>query len=131
MGKEPVFFIFTYLMYYLTNGNVAIYLIISTVLAYTFFFTAIYKFFMIYTNNNSIIVFAILLAAFFPQLFSLSAHLNRQFIAASILLYALVMKLFYNKNIWLFQLIAILTHSTTLLFVPLLYFKPLQKKLAN
>lgn len=128
-GKEPVFFLYNYIIYYLIGGNTSSYIIITTVIAYMFFFCAINKFLRLY-SKNSIIIFSIIIAAFFPQLFSLSAHLIRQFLAASILLYAIVLKLFYNKKVWFFLLMAVLIHSTTLLFIPLMYLKPLKNKLS-
>ena len=128
-GKEPVFFLYNYIIYYLIGGNTSSYIIITSVIAYMFFFCAINKFLRLY-SKNSIIIFSIIIAAFFPQLFSLSAHLIRQFLAASILLYAIVLKLFYNKKVWFFLLMAVLIHSTTLLFIPLMYLKPLKNKLS-
>lgn len=128
-GKEPVFYIFNYLMYYLTFGNIYAYLITITFIAYQFLFVAIFKFFKVLKVSNNIIVFSVLLAAFFPQLFSLSAHLIRQFMAAAILVYAIVQKIFYKKNVWLYLTIAIFTHSTALFFVPLLYLNALKSKI--
>lgn len=128
-GKEPVFFLYNYIIYYLIGGNTSSYIIITSVIAYMFFFCAINKFLRLY-SKNSIIIFSIIIAAFFPQLFSLSAHLIRQFLAASILLYAIVLKLFYNKKVWFFLLMAVLIHSATLLFIPLMYLKPLKNKLS-
>jgi hypothetical protein len=45
VGKEPVFFIFNYIIYYLTNGSIHFYILITTIIAYTFFFLAISNFF--------------------------------------------------------------------------------------
>lgn len=129
VGKEPVFFIFNYIIYYLTNGSIHFYILITTIIAYTFFFLAISNFFQAIKASQKVVLSAVIFAAFFPQLFSLSAHLIRQFMAASILLYALVQKIFYQKTVWPFLLLAILTHSTSLLFVPMLYLNALRKKL--
>jgi len=121
MAKEPVFFIYNYLMYYLTNSSGNLYILITTIISYNFLFLAVLNFFKGIKSSKNIILFAIIIVAFFPQLFSLSAHLIRQFMAASILMYALVQKFFYKKTVWPFLLIAIFTHSTALLFIPLLY----------
>lgn len=129
VGKEPVFFIFNYIIYYLTNGSIDFYILITTIIAYTFFFSAILNFFQAIKASQKVVLFAIFFAAFFPQFFSISAHLVRQFMAASILFYALVQKIFYQKTVWPFLLLAVLTHSTSLLFMPLLYFNTLRKKL--
>ncbi len=128
-GKEPVFYIFNYITYYLTNGNVSLYIIILTVTAYCFFFSAIYKFHKHIKSSNALLILSIIMAAFLPQLFSLSAHITRQFLASSVLLYAMVLQLFYNKKTWILQIMAAFIHSTALFFIPLLYIKPLKSKL--
>jgi hypothetical protein len=129
VGKEPVFFIYNYVIFYLTNGSIHFYILISTIIAYTFFFSAILNFFQAIKASQKVVLSAVIFAAFFPQLFSLSAHLIRQFMAASILLYALVQKIFYQKTVWPYILLTTLIHSTSLLFVPLLYLNALRKKL--
>jgi len=122
-GKEPAFFIFNYLFYHLTGGNVKLWIITFSFLSYMLFFVAIIKFFKINQINTSQLVLALILGAFFPQLFSLSAHLIRQFIAGSIFMYFAVNKIFYNKNKWWLIIIAVLTHSSSLLLFALVFFK--------
>ena len=128
IGKEPVFFALNYIIYYLTGGNTQWYIIIISILPYNFFFIAIYKFFQKVNNQNSIIVFAIILAAFFPQLFSLSAQLIRQFLAASIIMYVLVSKIFYGKTKWFYLLSAVFIHSTVLFFIPFIFINYFKKR---
>jgi len=128
--KEPIFFIYNYLCYYLTGGSIKLYLIITTFISYIFLFVAIYKYYNTIRNKPEIIIFAILIIAFFPQLFSLSAQVIRQFMAASIMVYAMVLKLINNKKVGIYILLAIFIHSTTLFFVPLIYFNALKKRIS-
>ena len=126
MGKEPFFSIYNYLLYYLTNGNAQILILLSTAISYWFVLNAIFIYYKVLKANDSILMFAIVITVFFPQLFSLSAHLIRQFMAASILLYAYVQKFVLQKKVWYYLLTAAFIHSTALLFIPLIYFKPLR-----
>lgn len=66
-NKEPVFFAYNYLAYHLLNGNTQLYIGLTSVIGYLFIFMAIYKFFKAVSNDNYVIVFAITLAAFFPN----------------------------------------------------------------
>ena len=129
-GKEPAFTIYNYLVYHVVNGSTQLYIVLTTVIAYYFLFIALFKFFKAVCDSSHVIVFAIMLAAFFPQQFSLSALILRQFMAASILMYAIVLKLFYpHKKAYPYCLAAIFMHSTSLFFVPLLYIGLLKKRL--
>lgn len=128
-GKEPAFFIYNYIVYHLASINVQHYILITTVISYMFIFNSIYKLTNLYTDNCNIILFAISLAAFFPQLFSLSAHLIRQFMAASIIMYAIILKVFYNRRIWYYLIIAAFIHTTVLFFVPLIFINLLKDKI--
>lgn len=129
-GKEPAFFILNYIIFNLTGGSISLYLIIITSFSYFLFFIAIYKYFKAIKNNQHAIIFAILMAAFFPQLFSLSAHVMRQFLAASVVTYAIVQKIFYNKRVWPLLLLAVFIHSTAIFFVPLLYWGIFKKRIS-
>lgn len=128
MNKEPFYFFLNYVLFYLFLGNKMLFMIGITMLSYCFYFFAIYKYMKCIGSDNHLIVFALMLAAFFPQLFSLSAHLIRQFLAASILMYAIVIRLFYEKRSWPYSAFAVLTHSTALLFLPLMYVLRLKRK---
>lgn len=128
-GKEPLYYIYNYLFYHISGGNTQTFMVFTTIIGYWFFFQAIYKYLKALNAKQDVIIFSIVIAAFFPQLFSLSAHLIRQFLAASIVFYAIVQKLFYKKTALPLLLIAAFTHSTAWLFLPLVYLKPLQRKL--
>lgn len=122
-GKEPLYFVFNYIIFYLSNGSVKFWLIAVTFISYFFFLTAVKKFFYKIEGYKYQLVFGLAIAAFFPQLFSLTAHLIRQCIAASIFVFFAVDYLFYKNNKWWLPIIGVLFHASSLLLFPLVYFK--------
>lgn len=112
-GKEIAFYSFNYLMYYLTGGSVKCWIFVITLVGYFPLFIAIHRFLSLYNSSAKIIIFSIIVAAFFPQLFGLSAHLIRQFIAGSFATYFLVEKIFYKKTYWIVLILGVLTHSSS------------------
>ena len=128
-NKEPVFYTQIFIF-----SNIGIsfkgYIFIHTLISYIFYLNSIHKFQKAIPKSNLSAIFGIILGALFFELFSLSAHLVRQFLATSLLLYYSVEKLFYNKNKWWYLILALFVHTTTLLFVPFLFFSPLKSKLS-
>lgn len=122
-GKEPLYFVFNYTVFHISNGSVKFWLIVITFLSYFLFLTAIKRFFYKVEASVNQLIFGLMLAAFFPQLFSLTAHLIRQCIAASIFVYFAVDKVFYKNNKWWLPIIGILFHASSLLLFPLIYLK--------
>ena len=127
--KEPAFYTFNYIMYYLTFGNYKVYILTLTVISYFALFMSLSIFYKHINPRNNQILFAIALAALFPQLFSLSSHLLRQFLASGLLMYYIVNKIFLNKNKWWILLASIFTHTTIFLFLPFLYLSLFKNKI--
>lgn len=125
-GKEPLFFTFNYITYFLTSGSFKLYMIIFTTIAYYLFFLSIFKIHKKIKLSNNSFILSISIAFLFPNLFALSAHLMRQFLAASIVIYFLVTYVFYQRKNYLFLLASILTHTTSVLFA--IVFIPFFKK---
>jgi hypothetical protein len=125
--KEPLFYAYNYIFFYLSGGNVALWIITHSFFSYFLFFTAIKKFFLKLNLPLYFLVFGLICAAFFPQLFSLSAHLMRQFLANAIFILFAVEKIFYKKNKWWLALAAVLSHASSLLLVALVYYSPLRQ----
>lgn len=121
--KEPIGYIFNYLFYYLSGGSVKFWIITFSFFSYLLFFKAIKIFFLKIKAPINQLVLGLILAAFFPQLFSLSAHLIRQFIASAIFIYFAVDKIFYKRNKWWLAVIGILTHGSSLILYAFVYFK--------
>jgi len=130
--KEPLFWIITYSIANITNANSNIYIFILTTVSYIFILNAVKKF---YDNKNkkidkSFFVFMMFITISTPWLFGYSAHLIRQFLSFSIILFVLVNKVFYNKNSFILFLSSVLIHTSALLFLPLLYIKALRSKIS-
>ena len=129
-GKEPVFYTFTYLFYYVSAGDFKIYVLFFSFVSYFFLFQSIFLF---YKKINQLhnIIFAILLIAFFDIQFFLSAHLVRQFLAGNLMMYYLINKIFYKKNNWLLLILIVFVHSSALFFVPLIFLPFLKNKIKS
>ncbi len=119
--KEPIYYIFDYILYHLSNGSLNAWVISFTFFSYFFIFKSILLFFRKIKASRIQIILGLMIAAFFPLIFSLSAHLIRQFIASSIFIYFAVNKIFYNKNKWWLIIIGVFTHSSSALMFPLVY----------
>ena len=84
-GKEIVFNLFNYIIYYLTVGNFSIYVIIFTLISYFLLSISILRMHKALKWSNNSLLLSIGVAFLFPTLFSMSAHLVRQFLAASLI----------------------------------------------
>ena len=127
-NKEAGFSSVIYLMYYVFFGSEDLFIFSITFFIYIFLLTSIIKFYSHYKIDNNLIVIAIFIAAFMPQFFAVSLNIIRQLLASSILFYFLIMYLFYNKIKYHLLLLAILIHSSVLIFLPALL---LNKLLSN
>lgn len=116
MGKEPAYFIYSYLMYYLSWGNFEIFLIITTALFYSI---VGYSYILVWKSqefSHNALIYSLLILFLFSNLFLLSAHLIRQFIASSLVVYVVVNIMCYKQNkLWYF-ITAIFTHTSSLIF---------------
>ena len=121
--KEPMGYIFNYVCYHLSGGSLKFWILSFSLISYLFFFKAIKLFFLKIKAPINLIVLGLILGAFFPQLFSLSAHLIRQFIASAIFIYFAVDKIFYKNNKWWLVVLGVLTHASSLILFSLVYLK--------
>ncbi len=131
LAKEPVFTIFNYITYQFLGDNTKLFVIFYSFVAYSFLNLAIYKFGKAIKISNRFIVTAIFIMSFTPYIFTMSAILLRQFLAASLLMYILVNKLCYNKRSYFLVFCMVLIHSSSFLFVPFLFLPFFKKSLLN
>lgn len=129
-GREPLFMIFNYVIYHLTFGDVDMYIIIFTLINYLLIFTSILLVHKKVKLSHKLFALSICIAFLFPNLFALSAHLMRQFLAASIILVMISYNLFFNKKRLDLLISAILVHTTSIFFV-ILYLPLLKKRISN
>jgi len=118
---EPLFDVFSYFLYYLFGGSRILYITCLSFIIYYFFLSAIYKLYSYYKSDSHVIILAIVLGGLFPQLFSVSANIIRQLLAASLIFYFIVNRIFYNKNYWIIFIISIFIHSSVLFLVPFVF----------
>lgn len=120
-GKEYAWQIENYIGYliwgkFLPFGNF--------IVALTYFFTFLSSYIYWKSTGRSIrtLIASLMLFAFISEVSGISNNLLRQQFAMSIMLYVLVCKAVYNKVNWFLMLVALFTHSMTVLFIPFLFF---------
>lgn len=129
-NKEFLFGSINYVLYYLLGGNFNYFLIIFTGISYALIFYAIRILDQNLKLGKESYMLAIIIAIFFPNLFSISAHLMRQFLASALVLVFLMKNVFEGpKKSIPFILTAILVHSSALFFA-IAFIPNLNKKLS-
>jgi hypothetical protein len=124
-GKEQLYAFFTYLTYHLTFGNFSAHIFLLTAISYTLYLNSIRRICEKFHLLPLVMASSILFASFFPQLFSLSAHINRQFFATSLILYILSIVISRGVRRRIYALLGPLIHSTVVVISPFLFFKKL------
>ncbi|WP_367279596.1 EpsG family protein [Ulvibacterium sp.] len=125
LGKEPLFFLYNYLMYYLTFGFFELYLILNTAICYTIMGYALLKMHKAFKLPNEYFLIGLIFLFFFPNLFTLSAHINRQFLASSLLVLFIVDFVFYSKKRIALLLSTIFIHTSSAIYVLLFFLRKL------
>lgn len=123
INREYIYYSFAYLTYYLTNGSWEVFIFLTTFISYYLILKSNLIVLKKIKTKKSVILLSILCIAFFYIIFSHSAHLLRNFIAASLVLFFLVNLFFLNKNYWIVLIVSILIHSSSLVFL-IVFFKP-------
>lgn len=122
-GKEPVFSCFTWLLYWLTLGNVRLYYFIISFAIYIFHYLATYKLYRKMDIPKGALICGVLILTFFTQYFVMTLQIIRQMLAGGIVIYALVYRAVERKNNWIFLAMAVLVH-TSAAFIALLSLIP-------
>ncbi len=127
--KEPVFYIISYGIYKIFDGSFTMFSIIIISSGYFLAFISIHKFWRFFLNKNIIIVFSILIFAFFNNYFSYSGHLTRQVLSCDIFIFFIVHKILYKKNLWFLIIIAVLIHSSSFVLFLACFIPQLRQKI--
>lgn len=127
--NDGFFYGFWFILNRLTNSNFGLTLVVTTAISYFFYFKSIIVYFKEKGRSQYDILFAILLGFLFFEIFSISAHLIRQFFAFSLMLYFVVNYILYKKKYWLVLVASVFSHSMMLVFVPLLFIPFFRKKI--
>lgn len=126
--------IYNYLGYYLTFGYYPLFAALLTFAEYFLIFLGLYKFCLTMKKPHIPIVCGVITLSFFYLFFNYTLHIQKQFLAQSIMIYVLGNYAYYGKmrkKDWIMAICAVFTHAATLLFVPFLVFKPLHSRLTR
>ena len=126
--------IYNYLGYYLTFGYYPLFAALLTFTEYFLIFLGLYKFCLTMKKPHIPIVCGVITLSFFYLFFNYTLHIQKQFLAQSIMIYVLGNYAYYGKmrkKDWIMAICAVFTHAATLLFIPFLVFKPLHSRLTR
>jgi len=113
-GKEPLYYGFTYLGYYLTNGSWRLFVIVLTAFNYLLLSYAVIRVGVrLHASLNSVVA-SLFFMAFFFQEFAAIGNMLRQGLAQSIALVFLVRWHVEGKRPWWMALCALGVHSSCL-----------------
>ncbi|MCH7414627.1 EpsG family protein [Belliella sp. R4-6] len=125
-GKEPLFYASNYIIFHLSNGSEFFFIFIYSFISYIFILNSLCLLQKLMKFDDYFLFFGLLILMLFPNLFSISAHLIRQFLASSMILLALMRYVAIKKSPFVLLVAASLTHSTSLVFF--LMYLPLMSK---
>lgn len=111
-GKEPAFSFLTWLLYWITLGNVRLYYFIISFTIYFFHYLATYKLFKKMDIPKGALICGVLILTFFSQYFVMSLQIIRQMLAGAIVIYALVYKAVEGRNNWILLVLSVLVHTS-------------------
>lgn len=126
--------VYNYFGYYLTLGYYPLFALALTFAMYFLIFAGFYKFAKNLIKPHAPIVCGVLILSFFYLFFNYTLHIQKQFLAQSIMMYVLgtyadIGKM--TKKLWVMALIACFTHASTFLFIPFLAYKPFREVLTR
>lgn len=130
-GKELFFPTFNYIIYFFIGKNVILYRAIHSFTCYILIFYAIYRFTKYLKIRYTDAAIAIIIVSCFPWIFTYSATILRQFLAASILVWIIIERFSFNKKMIIPTICMFLSHTSSLLFVPLLYLPFFRKEISK
>jgi hypothetical protein len=125
ISREPLYFIFE-LMFSNLYIPFSFFIFFITFLSYMVLYKAALNFSKDLRFIDSL--FLILFITFFFNIFNLSAHLVRQFIAMTIFIYGISFQ--DRKKLIFLSFLALLVHSSMVLFIPVVFFKTIYKKMS-
>ena len=130
--REPIYGIYVYISYYLFMGNAKLFFLLTSFLILLFHYLTIINITKKYKYPNYIIITGIVLLTFFVPFFSLTLHLVRQELATAIALYAISLRAIDHKaykQYIPYMIIALFTHSTSILMLLLSFLPGMNKNL--
>ena len=121
--REPLYYFLLYVSSHFLNFNETLFVFLSTLLPYLIFFSALIKLSDFLELDANLTIALITCLIFFPQLFSISGHLLRQFAASSLVIYLLVSLQISGKRKPIYALSAFFIHFSSIIIICLSYIK--------
>lgn len=124
--------VYNYVGYYLTFGYYPLFAALITFANYILNFLGIYKFAQTLKKPHIPIICGITILSFFYLYFQYLLQIQKQFLAQSIMMYVLSTYAVTGRlkiKEWILMGCAIFTHASTILFIPLILYKPIRNKL--
>lgn len=115
--REPLYYAWMYLVSKVSNGNEAAFTFFSTVVTYTLILHNVARISRHFALSNRVTVLLLVTFIFFGPLFSLSAHLMRQFFAAALVLTFYTAWIVTGKRQWWILIGALFVHYSAVLFI--------------
>lgn len=97
-GKEPVYYLFSYLSYYLLNGDFRLYILLVTFIGYFLVLISLLNLWKFYMVDEFVIIGSFVLYVFCEWYFSFSSQLLRQGLAQGFVFTFLVQNLTNKKH---------------------------------
>jgi hypothetical protein len=125
--REPFYYFLLFGLANFPGIDGRVYVFLSTLAPYLIYGTAVLRLGKFLKVENKAMLSLLIFILFLPQLFSISAHLHRQFLASSLVMLFLAEQAITGKRRWAIGLFGMMIHYSSL-FVPLLSFlKPLKR----
>lgn len=123
--KDPIYYTLNFFFYNFISSEFSYFLFFLTFISYFFLTKAAYNFSKAIGFSHSFSLITVILVILFPQIFSFSGHILRQFLALSFGYYCLSIFYFTKTKHWpIFGLIiSTFIHSSNLLLLLFLFFK--------
>jgi hypothetical protein len=115
--REPLFFTWMYFVSNLTSGSESAFVFLSTLFAYVLVLINTVRIGKYFSLGNRAIILVIICFIYFGPLFSLSAHLMRQFLAAALVLTFYTTWIVSSKRPWWILIVALFVHYSAALFI--------------
>lgn len=117
-SREPVYWVYLHTIANLPFTSEQLFVFASTVVSYLIFIIAVVRLSLGLSLNARVITALVVALMFFAPLFSLSAHLMRQFAAASLVILFFSENLLFGRRYWWILIMAILVHYSAIIFLP-------------
>lgn len=125
--REPLYYISLYGLANLPGVDSRFYVFLSTLIPYLVFGAAVLRLCIALRLEGRAVLSLLVLLLFFPQLFSLSAHLLRQMLAASLVMLFLTDQAVTGRRRWGLGLLGMLFHYSSMPFLLLSLFQPFKR----